>query len=126
MQSDEVFCQAFSEEPPPDVFSPSALVLPPSEASRYGPSSATAASVPLEPSPCPAAAGSRGSEQAPAESLPGAGAPAAAPAAERPESTPPAAQVRGAGTGAALRESTVAEKPLSSRNGDEGLVFNTW
>uniref|UniRef100_A0A8C3GL74 Protein Shroom1 n=1 Tax=Cairina moschata TaxID=8855 RepID=A0A8C3GL74_CAIMO len=92
MQSDEVFCQAFSEEPPPDVFSPSALVLPPSEASRYGPSSATAASVPLEPSPCPAAAGSRGSEQAPAESLPGAGAPAAAPAAERPESTPPAAQ----------------------------------
>uniref|UniRef100_A0A8B9SM05 Protein Shroom1 n=1 Tax=Anas platyrhynchos TaxID=8839 RepID=A0A8B9SM05_ANAPL len=29
MQSDEVFCQASSEEPPPDVFSPSALVLPP-------------------------------------------------------------------------------------------------
>uniref|UniRef100_A0A493T3M3 Shroom family member 1 n=1 Tax=Anas platyrhynchos platyrhynchos TaxID=8840 RepID=A0A493T3M3_ANAPP len=92
MQSDEVFCQASSEEPPPDVFSPSALVLPPSVASRCGPSSATAGSVPSEPSPCPAAGGSRGSEQAPAESLPGAGAPAAALAAERPESTPPAAQ----------------------------------
>ncbi|XP_035194246.1 protein Shroom1 [Oxyura jamaicensis] len=86
MHSDEVFCQVFSEEPPPDVF------LPPSVVSRCSPGSAAAGPVPSEPSPCPAAGGSRGSEQAPAESLPGAGAPAAAPAAQRPESTPPAAQ----------------------------------
>lgn len=85
MQSDEVFCQAFSEEPPPDV------CLPPSVASRCGPGSA-AGPVSSEPSPCPAAVGSRGPEQALAESLPGAAAPAAAPAAERPKSTPPAAQ----------------------------------
>lgn len=92
-QSNEVFCQVFSEEKSPDVFPPLAFVPPHSVPSSSDASSAGAASSQHDPSPSEAdgrCAGKCGS----AESLPQAGDPAAGRARQRSKSTPPPTEVR--------------------------------
>ncbi|KAM6055641.1 LOW QUALITY PROTEIN: protein Shroom1 [Theristicus caerulescens] len=115
VQNNEVFCQIFSKENPPDVFPPLAFVPPLNVTSRCDPSSDAAGAATLKHSPSPNEVDeSCTAKCASAESLPQADAPASGRARERSKSTPPSTQDTYRCAGAAAAPSRRCESCLGT------------